>query len=208
MTSFLARQCIILVKYDDSWCRTEMQADSICASTVVLQKPTVAGGRDLIHNSLYSKALRATKSLDSTMFRPQMPWDIFFSYQISRRVMVIVVSIKWPNALPRATVAYNVSHFAAIHFCCTPHYAVSHHGNAITPTPPQLLLIATDKSPMWHIRDTLPNLSEYGVSVVPNAVAPTAQIWNRDTVTNNKRNMCQPLNTSYFRIYTFSTWAQ
>lgn len=59
-----------------------------------------------------------------------------------------------------------MSHFAAIYLYCSPHYAVSHHKNAITPTPPQLLLIATDKSSMWHVRDTLPNFNQMTVAWV------------------------------------------
>lgn len=59
-----------------------------------------------------------------------------------------------------------MSHFAAIYLYCSPHYAVSHHKNAITPTPPQLLLIATDKSSMWHVHDTLPNFNQTTVAWV------------------------------------------
>ncbi len=36
----------------------------------------------------------------------------------------------------------------------THHITVSHRENVITPTPPQLLLIVTDKSSMWHVHDT------------------------------------------------------
>lgn len=69
-----------------------------------------------------------------------------------------------------------MSHYvAAIYIYLSPHYGVTHHENAITPTPPQLLLIATDKSSMWHVRETLTHFNQtiMGTSVVRNIMRPT-----------------------------------
>lgn len=74
-----------------------------------------------------------------------------------------------------ATFAQNVSHFATLSLHCSPHYAVGHHKNVITPTPPQPPINSSREIiDVTRPCDTLPNFNQ--VTVAPNVMCSPSQI--------------------------------
>lgn len=97
---------------------------------------------------------------------PQHSSSLFWllaNFVVSNQAAKITVSIELPNV-------ERVSHFPAFYLHCPRHYTVTHHENVITPTPPQLLLIATDKSSIWHVHDTWPHFNQTTVVLNHNAI--------------------------------------
>lgn len=123
------------------------------------------------------------KHPQATFLNPDQdcPLSPFVFLTLERRLLIIVPT-KWPNAATSYSSAEYTSHFSAIYFSRS-WPSVSHHENAITPTPPKLLLIAADKSSM---RSTIQR--------------------SDDGNDPNKSNLIVQKKNS-FHIYALSTWA-